>query len=147
MILQGDELTGGWQMHIRPPQLLADSLGKMTRSARFAMHDKGFPRLLVESAQPFEQGRLVGMGRQASDRVDTRPDRYRLAEDMDQPRPVDQPATHRSPCLEACNQHAAFAARQVLAQVVLEPPRLAHATGRKNDRAAANLVQGLGTDP
>ena len=56
------------------------------------MDDEGLPRRLVEAAQPAEQRYLVGMRRQPADGVDTRSDRNRFTEDMDQPRPIDQAA-------------------------------------------------------
>ena len=75
------------------------------------------------------------MGRQAAHGMDRGPDRHRLAEDMDQARAVDQPAAQRPLGLEAGDEDAAFAARQVLAQVVFDAAGIAHAAGRDDDRA------------
>ena len=60
------------------------------------MYNKGVRRRLAEAAQPAEQRRLIGMRRKPTYRVDARPDRHRLPEDMHQLRTIDQPPTERS---------------------------------------------------
>ena len=80
----------------------------------------------------------------AAHRVDVSADRHLLTKNAYQPRAVNQAAAQGAGGLEACDQHAAFAARQILAQVVLDAPGFAHATGRENDGPLADGVERLG---
>src|SRR3546814_6745947 len=81
------------------------------------------------------------MGREAVDRVDGGTDRNVMAEDADPLRAFDQASTERATSLVARDQHAAFASRQVVAQMVPDAAGVAHSAGGNDDRTRADVVE------
>src|SRR3546814_14900722 len=77
------------------------------------------------------------MGREAVDRVDGGTDRNVMADDADPLRAFDQASTERATSLVARDQHAAFASRQAVAQMVPDAAGLAHSAGGNAARTRA----------
>jgi len=111
VLLQADSLAHERQVPDRPAQLIVNRLRESARGGRLAMHDVGMLRRLVEAAQPVDQAGLIAWADRRP-RMDRGPDRNRLAEDMHQAAPVDQPAAQCPRRLEARDEDAAFAARR-----------------------------------
>src|SRR3546814_6328199 len=64
-----------------------------------------------------------------------------MAEDADPLRAFDQASTERATSLVARDQHAAFASRQVVAQMVPDAAGVAHSAGGNDDRTRADVVE------
>ena len=129
-------------MHFLPAESVLDRADEGFRGAGFAVDDAGLPGRLVETGEPVEQRRLVGVRRKTADGADFGAHGHRLPEDAHDFRAIDEASPERAGGLEAGDQDGAFAARQVFAQVVFDASGFAHAAGRDDDRAAAHVVEG-----
>ena len=87
---------------------------------------------LLEAADPLEQVVPVGVGAEAVEPDDPRPDGDLLAEQLHPLGPVQNPAAQRALRLVAHKQDGGLRPPQVVLQMVADSPRLAHAARRDN---------------
>ncbi len=108
---------------------LADELAQFRGNLFFSMVDKDLELRVTEMRKPSEQPFLVRMSRESSQRMDVGIHGNLLSEKPDRFGSINDSPSGSALCLITDDDNMRFISPEVVLQMVLDPPRVAHSAG------------------